>query len=47
MGLTKKLLQNNQPASTTMGNGGISSPRKVLLVPIHQRLSGKGKTGDN
>jgi len=35
MGLTKKLLQNNQPASTTMGNSGISSPGKVLLVPIH------------
>jgi len=26
-----------------MGNGVISPPRKVLLVPTHHRLSGKGK----
>jgi len=36
----KNFSKNNQPASTTVGNGGISPPEKVLLVPTHQRLFG-------
>jgi len=45
--LLETLVECYCKASTTMGNGGISPPRKVLLVPTHQRLSRKGKTGNN
>jgi len=38
LGLTKQLLQNNQLASTTMGNGGISPPRKVSDFPEREKL---------
>jgi len=36
--------QNNQPASTTVGNGGVSPPEEVSLVQTHQRPTRKEKT---
>jgi len=39
----KTFSKNNQLASATMGNGGISPLEKVLLVPTHWRHSRKGK----
>jgi len=39
----KTFSKNNQLASTTVGNSGISPLKKVLLVPTHLRLSGKGE----
>ena len=46
-GLTKKLLQNNQPALTTVGNGGVRPPEKSCWCQHTGDFPEKGKTVSN